>query len=714
MKHALLALMSLLLLALEVRAEGAGPEPGLFEPPVVGRVVDPEGRPVSGVVIWGGGRPGEVRQPVATTSSDGTFEFPRTNLLPDQLEACRTGWIGTTFTYRGSVPGYPVTVRMRPAGRIAGRVVDESGAPVAGARIDTTFAGWGPGCVIFHSCEGHPRIRDGWSDDDGYFAFESMEPGWFKLQVGASGFLPVPALRHKVEAGGGGDDLEIVLSRGLILEGSVRDADGNPIEGAGLSREAWGSSDSVQTDAEGRFRMSGIPPGRHQIIAAHPERGWIEQEVELDRNRSLDLRMPPTTLVRGLVMAHDGGVVAKAGLSIGDTSFEAGADGRFQIAVPPGEHEIKVYDRLRTLRKRVRAEGRPVDLEIRFPRPGKISGRLSGLPPGESCAVFAKNEHGEQKTWNQDERDGTYRIEDLHPGEWTVTADDLGGQTLERRIHLEEGAEATVDFRFAPLPRVRGRVLDPEGNPVGNLGVTFVGDGHTIERWAGPDGSFEAHLREGTWEVWAERAGFGPSPRTSFTVAAEPSAGSSDTTVEIPPVRLTRPVTVYGRVLGLQPGEVVGWVSVRGGSRAQGAGTDQENQFQMWDLGPGLWTFEASLENRTALSTVQIAPDQKTAQVELTFVEGEEALTGQVLGNNGEWILVVAERIEEPGLEVSVDVPADGRFKIPSLLPGHYRVRLQHRPQNRMRTLTEVMVEVPGKLVVIDLSDFTPSSRGQR
>ncbi|HJX28664.1 MAG TPA: carboxypeptidase-like regulatory domain-containing protein [Thermoanaerobaculia bacterium] len=277
----------------------------------------------------------------------------------------------------------------------------------------------------------------------------------------------------------------------------------------------------------------------------------------------------------------------------------------------------------------------------------------------------------------------------------------------ERRIELKEGNEAKVDFRFARIPRVHGRVLDSDGRPAAKVPVTFAQGDQEVHDLSGPDGAFETHLPEGTWEVRARRPGFGPSPLFSFTVAAK----RSETSIEIPPLQLTEPVAVSGRILGLRPGESAGFVAVRTESGKRKLGprhvvrTTQENRFEFWDLGPGAWTLEATLENRTALSTVQIAPGQKTARVDLDFGEGKETLAGQVLGGKGEEAWVEARRLEEPGLEIYVELSPDDRFEISSLPPGRYRVQVLNRHLDRVRTLTEVMAEVPGKPVVIDLRE---------
>lgn len=687
-------LLALLLLSLEARAESI----------VTGRVVDPDGKPVAGAEIWQDG------DPVAVTGPDGSFRARGLDPVSGELEVCGAGWIDDdVFEYRAGLPREPLVLRVRPAGRLTGRVIDENGAPVAGASLSVNFAGWEHGPDEPWICDGHPRDGDESADDAGRFAFQRLEPGWFEIEVTAPGFAKILGLRHRVEAGRTGE-IEIVLSRGLILEGSVRGVDGEPIPGV---KVRWNGRGSGETDAEGRFRLSGVTPGWGWISAEHPERGWIDQEIEVDRSRSLDLVLLPVTPIRGLVLDPAGEPAQEMSLTLGTRYFEVRPDGRFEILAPPGEHAISFFHHTHgEVVKRVQAQGRPIDLTVRFPRMARITGQVTGLPPGEEAQVLAKSGQKDLEPGEQEVEENRYQIH-LPPGEWTVLAEDLRGRILERRVRLEEeGEEARADFRFPPLPRVRGRVLGPGGEPQDRVKVTFTRGASTIESWSGPGGVFEAHLTEGTWEVRAEKPGLGPSLLAPFTVPGE--------SVEMPPLRLSEPVTVSGRVLGLEPGEVVGQVSVRDGSgreRGEKARTDQENRFTIRDLGPGLWTLEARLENRAAVGTIRIAPDQRTAQLDLTFAAGEETLTGQVL-RVGDWhhFWVEVQRIEEPSVWIYTDVSSEGHFKIPSLPPGHYRVQAIENDADRLRQriLGEVVTEVPGKPAVIDLSDFTPSPRGQR
>jgi flagellar biosynthesis/type III secretory pathway ATPase len=80
--------------------------------------------------------------------------------------------------------------------------------------------------------------------------------------------------------------VEIRLSAGTKIAGRVIDADGRGIEGALVSASQPGADASpggvsiapigepgreIRTDAEGRFEVPGLAPGRHVVVVSHPD-----------------------------------------------------------------------------------------------------------------------------------------------------------------------------------------------------------------------------------------------------------------------------------------------------------------------------------------------------------------------------------------------------------------------------------------------------------
>ena len=160
------------------------------------------------------------------------------------------------------------------SGSIAGRVVDAtSGAPLHRARVEIQV-------------EGHTDIRGlAPSDGDGRFLLRALPAGQYRIEVSRRGYGTMaygarrPYAEGRVLALGAGEhitDLTIGLPRLGVIAGTVTGADGEPLAQAscgrcgGSSREAswsWTSWGGAGTDDKGRFRLSGVAPGRYVVSA---------------------------------------------------------------------------------------------------------------------------------------------------------------------------------------------------------------------------------------------------------------------------------------------------------------------------------------------------------------------------------------------------------------------------------------------------------------
>ncbi len=574
-------------------------------PEVTGRVVDAEGKPIPGVKIW----KSQTREPVAISRPDGTFTLRGLHNF-EIVGACPAGW---TFA-AGRLPHSPIELRLHRATRISGRVLDTDGEPLAGVNVQAFFEGSNP--ELTHAaippCESSYDPRSAVTGTDGRFAFESLEPGRFDIQVAGPGEDSSQLVRRRGEPGRGIEGLEFILARKSVpVEGRIVDADGVPVAGASVILERALPSADTQTDSAGEFRFSGILSGKSHLEVRHPDHGWIEKDVEIEeRPVRLDLQLPPVTLVQGRIVGADGTPVKKVSLKCGGWwDIDVAPDGTFRFAVPPGEHEIsgECFEPRGKTRKRFTARGETVDLELRLVRPGTIGARLTGLPPGDRGAIDIKD-RPEGVSFGS-EKD-LLEIADVPPGTWTLVASDFNGRTVERRVILGEGETVIVGgIDFPPLPAVHGRVLDPAGRPSGPATVTFrQGD---REIWVETDsaGSFVTWLREGTWTARAEHEGFGPATTTLEM--------PGDTPVELPDLRLVQLVTLSGRVLGVPPEVVVPRVTAESEDGEAWSEVDRDNRFHIPGLWPGTWTLSTDIDGRPVRTTFQIPPGVKDFGVDL-------------------------------------------------------------------------------------------------
>jgi protocatechuate 3,4-dioxygenase beta subunit len=327
----------------------------------------------------------------------------------------------------------PQETPQRPAvsGVIEGRVSRPDGAPVRRGRVrlsqdDDSFA---------------PRIV--LTDDDGHYQFRELRAGSYlvtSISVGAaettfgqSESSPRGELLT-LKAGGALSRIDITLPRVAAIAGRVLDEYGDPMANANVRVErvvvvqgrrrlvpAQGVA-SRQTDDSGRYRLSGLPPGRYLVTAAvgEPVPGWAPapwpgyartyypgtpspdeaQPVEIGVGQqalTIDFALVRGHLVRvsgtartaddaplqgtvSLARSARSGAIATQPLTV-----RTGADGRFEIArVAPGEYVLQaatsrdVFDEGQFAAQFITVEGEDVSgLSVHLSHGSTIAGRLT-------------------------------------------------------------------------------------------------------------------------------------------------------------------------------------------------------------------------------------------------------------------------------------------------------------------------------------------------
>lgn len=563
---------------LEPPADGSALEVGTVTLPagvvIEGRVTDKRGRPVPGTEVdsrvsspsrpWLAGLGPPVR---ATTGADGRFKFG------DLRRGERYDlWIRHPDYAPARLPGVeaptpdPVSVELRPARVLSGRVVGPAGEPVANAkleRIEENGAGRGGETYYGRSSE---SLTD--TDSQGRFRAGGLEPGIFNLEVSAEGYKKRVLRGLELPEEADVEDLEIILERGLAVTGRVLDDRGRPVSGARVSAMMENDGGemnmdigfpSTETDGEGRYRLGGLELGRYRISAFSPE-GVRAEAITIVRpgDNLVNLSFGRTTEVSGRVVDESGEPVAGARVSLAGQpdgrSAPSGADGAFRFAaIPDGTYRLSAGSEgligpAEPLEVEVR--GRPVgDLEIRLRRGGTLlTGRLLGLAPGEieKVAVLA---HPPNHPWEPRRatvnRDGSYRLSGLLPGTWQVVASLDSGRKAQGSIRLEPDQEqAVLDLELTRGLVLSGRVL-ADGAPLVAAQVllgSLARAGGTPEAVTDHEGRFRLEgVEPGTYIVQAIHSptGLGAARSVELTgdadIAIEIATGAVRGQVVLPP-----------------------------------------------------------------------------------------------------------------------------------------------------------------------------------
>lgn len=172
-----------------------------------------------------------------------------------------------------SEPARPAAAKApppRPTVRetVSGVVVDDEGSPISRALVVITA--WEQGA--------RPAARRAMTDDEGGFDFGVKLDRRFSLSVRHRDFLPARLIDLEYR----GTPIEVQLSEGGVVEGSVFDESGNPASHAYVRVQSLVGKmvKGQRADEDGVFRVSAIPPGTYEIVVT--SRDALEDEESGD------------------------------------------------------------------------------------------------------------------------------------------------------------------------------------------------------------------------------------------------------------------------------------------------------------------------------------------------------------------------------------------------------------------------------------------------
>ncbi len=234
------------------------------------KIVGADGLPVEGAwVLADRSRANEV--PGRKGLHDASREVPDNGNGEYTLNRVPAGiWrvhvVAEGFAYRPNRPVHlelpqeePLLVPLDAGAWLIGSVSNAEGRPIPNAEVDAT-----------DSVEGQ-HYQGVKTDAMGRFEMGFLVPGSYWVTVSAHGF----ALGRRENVPTGTADMDFILEREAVLSGKVvAENDGRPIRGATVSlRSPVGMSGiarrETRTDAQGRYAIDRIPPGKFLISVHH-------------------------------------------------------------------------------------------------------------------------------------------------------------------------------------------------------------------------------------------------------------------------------------------------------------------------------------------------------------------------------------------------------------------------------------------------------------
>jgi protocatechuate 3,4-dioxygenase beta subunit len=601
---------------------------------LTGRVLDSGGNPVPGTkVVWEAYRAdeetlvdetrGAAPVPLGETATDSEGRFRVTLDKPGVEVAIRVlpGALAGALLpgpYDSSEDVEIDDIELPAAEKVSGRVTDETGKPVSGAKIRARSGS------LFEE-DDVVRYAETTTGADGAFSIANAPGKSGSLSVRAPGYAPSSqfSMRRTGLA-------NVTLASGGTVSGTVLDPAGKPAEGAIV----LSGSLAARSDASGTYRLGGVPRGTQTMEAVGKGDLAARNDavrVKKGETAEVTLRLARSASVTGSVIDEKtrrplSGVRVSA--STGRFSFRENeapsrrartdAKGKFRIAgLAARRYSIKASkaDYLSaTMPGIVAAVSAPGTVAIALAKAAGVSGRVTdekGAPVAGTRVRFV-SEQGVRAILRGGPAaflgrpgvgtgpDGGFRLRGLAPEKNLTLEATRPGYVPARRpgVNLRAG-EVLKDVSLV-LRRgleARGRVVDAAGQPIAGaeirlsrperggsrflLAIGGMGDREKPDASSGPDGSFRvAGLEAGEYALAFSREGYAPKRVPSVAVQVE---GPNDWA----PVVLSAGVAIAGVVRNGKGDAVVGAqvFSFGEGMGMRDTSTDPQGQFRLDGFG---------------------------------------------------------------------------------------------------------------------------------
>lgn len=490
-------------------AGAAGPQPAITL-----RVLDPDGRPIAGAgAAWATGEwtTDQVgSQPLATSDRDGVLRFavgkasPSGELPPIAIGA-RGRIVVVIRLQSAAVQGQELdlgSLHLFPAVTLSGRVVDENGRGLAGARVHASH----PLPVGPWSWRAEPATCNfetaAATDADGIYRLDGVPDAAVRLAVTKAGHASQAVFPVRAAT-----PVRVQLPHTGFACGRIDGADGGDLQ---LSVDYGLPVPSLPATlaADGSFRAPLCAVGRYRIGVIDrelPGCGAATDWLQGPRD-DIALRLPATRPLR-LVVTADGKPAASfrfaaswvaaaaraAAAPAVDVQFVperplrcAGRDGAVELRVPSTAKSGWIQVEAPGMVRARLAVQRPWPAELRCELVGGAvcTGRVFDAATGEPVPVaqlfLVRAPAGESLSFGQVSSSvrtgagGDFRLENLPPGHWQLQVEHAA-YALPPLLPLDVEAgetKAVGDLRLEPLPRLRGRVLGarlPAGARIGDV-----------------------------------------------------------------------------------------------------------------------------------------------------------------------------------------------------------------------------------------------------
>ena len=508
----------------------------------VGRVTGPDGSPLAGVSVRLdpiGGRAMNFNQNQSQSVTDENGDFTM-----DSLEAgdktfvfTRGGYLTTQKSATLSGTETRVDAQLSTGTRVAGTVVDSTGAPVGDASVSAQSGS--------DSAFGSRSTR---TDAGGNFEFEGLAPGRYTFSAGKTGYADGRLRDFDITTGA---PPPIVLSSGGVIYGQVTGLSADELQRASVFAQSASGNASAPVDASGSFRIEGAPLGTVRVSANAG--GGIGggktssvQSVQVDTGSQVQVNIAfkTDTVISGHItrngQAVQGAVVAfnpKNATAQTRASTSTDSNGQYQVSgLDDADYNVSVVDIQRSApystTYSVRGSG-SFDVDMKA---AALHGRVmdsDGNPVSEALVEVREKADSSAGGFRMTravptDASGSFQVDNVPSGSYSVSAekDGYGTRAVDTTVNDSGGnVEITIAKNVGVTLRVvdarDGRLLNAQVHVTNPQGVTvydspFFGGGSAD--------AIKLPLEAGSYRAEINTVGYAPQ-KVTITSPSSPTIG---------------------------------------------------------------------------------------------------------------------------------------------------------------------------------------------
>jgi protocatechuate 3,4-dioxygenase beta subunit len=349
---------------------------------------------------------------------------------------------------------------------ITGTVIDEQGAPIAGATVKAfPSESW---------AELYERLRAKEPERTPIATAQSDGSGAFRIDVARTPVViltfTAPSRTPLTFDAADNEELGAVLLRKTAVRKGRITMGGKPLANAVIGSRA---GFVIRSDESGAFEVPEPSPG-DRFYAWHPDSGLDELPF---RTPSLDMRVEPGVTVRGRVVGEDGKPAAHAQLDIGGRLYgQSAEDGTFTLPrVHPQWTAItaRAGDRVGLV---LRSAKQPY--EIRLRSGGSVTGAVRDAKTQAPVGGMRLTLFSDAETqYTLTDAKGNFTFPAMPPAQYRLGAWHPAYVLSAPEIELREGRRESRTLTAAPYARISGTVTDEDRKPVAAATVAARGFG---------------------------------------------------------------------------------------------------------------------------------------------------------------------------------------------------------------------------------------------